>query len=209
VTEEDRASAAAFAEQGEIDFKAGNYHAAAKDWQHSLVDDPKNGAVMMLLAQALFAEGKYEQAAGATQAAMQMLPEDKWGVVIANYAELYGNVQDYTDQVRALEAARKANPDSPALRFLLGFHFGYLNYPKQAVTELDEALSLAPRDLGSRKVREIFAARWPEAPPLPKAVLDAESGQPAASGPALPTPSAPGPSDATADDKVARPPGNR
>jgi tetratricopeptide (TPR) repeat protein len=162
---------------------------------------------MMLLAQALFAEGKYEQAAGATQAAMQMLPEDKWGVVIANYAELYGNVQDYTDQVRALEAARKANPDSPALRFLLGFHFGYLNYPKQAVTELDKALTLAPRDLGSRKAREIFAARWPEAPPLPKAVLDAQGGEPAG-GPALPTPSAPAPSDATAEDKAATLPRN-
>ena len=158
---------------------------------------------MMLLAQALFAEGKYEQAAGATQAAMQMLPEDKWGIVIANYGELYGNVQDYTDQLRALEAARHSNPDSPALRFLLGFHFGYLNYPKQAVRELDKGLTLAPRDLGSRKVREIFAARWPEAPPLPKAVLDADAAQPAASGPTLPTPAEPRPSDATAEDKAA------
>jgi len=207
VTEQDAASAAAFADQGESDFKAGNYHAAAKDWQHSLVDDPRNGAVMMLLAQALFAEGKYEEAAGATQAAMQMLPEDKWGVVVGNYAQLYGNVQDYTDQVRALEEARKKDPKSPALRFVLGFQYGYLNYPKQAVLELDKALTLAPRDLGSRKVREIFAAQWPEAPPLPAAVLEAESAQPGGTPAAQPSVPAnpPAPSDAKPGDKIGKP----
>ena len=95
--------------------------------------------------------GRYDEAAGATQAAMQMLPEDKWGVVIANYTHLYGNIQDYTDQLKALEKARDAKPDSPALHFLLGFHFGYLNYPKQAVKELDKALTMAPKDLGARR----------------------------------------------------------
>jgi hypothetical protein len=78
------------------------------------------------LAQALFAAGQYEEAAGATQAGMQMLPEEKWGVVIRGYQELYGDMQDYTNQIRALEKARTEKPDSPALRFLLGFQFGYL-----------------------------------------------------------------------------------
>jgi tetratricopeptide (TPR) repeat protein len=127
----------------------------------------------MLMAQALFAMGQYDEAAGATQAGMQMLPEDKWGVVMANYSQLYGNVQDYTDQLKALEKARDVKPDSPALRFLLGYHFGYLGYPKHAVRELDKALTMAPKDLGSRKVRDIFAAKWPEAPPLPAAAVEA------------------------------------
>ncbi len=169
----DNVGAGQFADQGEIDFKAGKYQAAARDWQHALVDDSKNGAIVMLLAQALFAMGQYEEAAGATQAAMQMLPEDKWGVVITNYSQLYGNIQDYTDQLKALEKARDAKPDSPALRFLLGFHFGYLNYPKQAVREMDKGLTLAPKDLGAYKVREIFAAKWTEAPALPADVLAA------------------------------------
>jgi tetratricopeptide (TPR) repeat protein len=167
------AGAGDFAEQGEIDFKAGRYQAAARDWQHALVDDPKNGALVMLLAQALFALGQYDEAAGAVQAGMQMLPQDKWGVVIAKYAELYGNLQDYTDQVKALEKARAAQPDSPAVRFLLGFHYGYLGYPKHAVRELDAGLAVAPRDFGARKVRDIFAAKWPQAPPLPAAALEA------------------------------------
>ncbi len=171
-----------FADQGEVDFKAGKYQAAARDWQHALIDDPKNGAIVMLMAQTLFALGQYDEAAGATQAAMQMLPEDKWGVVVTNYSQLYGNIQDYTDQLRALEKARDAKPDDPAIRFLLGFHFGYLGYPKQAVRELDKAMTLAPKDLGSRKIREIFAAKLPDAPPPP--ALPADDAAPGDAKPA-------------------------
>jgi hypothetical protein len=90
---------------------------------------------------------------------------------------------------------------------VLGFQFGYLNYPRQAVRELDQALTLAPRDLGSRKVRELFAAQWPEAPPLPAAVLEAEAAQPSATPAAPPTdPGAlPAPSDAQPEDKIGTP----
>ena len=144
-----------------------------RDWQHALVDDPKNGGIMMLMAQTLFQLGQYDDAAGATQAAMSMLPEDKWGVVVTNYSQLYGNVQDYTNQLKALEKARDAKPDSPALHFLLGFQFGYLGYPKNAVKELDRTLTVAPKDLGAFKIRAVFAAKWPEAPPVPAAAAEA------------------------------------
>ncbi len=165
----DAAASGEFLDQGDVDFKAGKYQAAARDWRHALTDDPQNGGAVLLMAQTLFALGQYEQAAAATQSAMQMLPQDKWGIVMANYKDVYGNIEDYTHQLKALEKARDAKPDSPALHFLLGFHFGYLGYEKQAVRELDKALTLAPKDRGSRKLREVFAANWPEAPPLPAA----------------------------------------
>jgi tetratricopeptide (TPR) repeat protein len=184
-----------FTDQGEADFKAGRYEAAVRDWQHAMVDDPKNGALVMLMAQALLAMGKYEEAAGATQAAMQMLPEDKWGVVISNYSQLYGNPVDYNNQIKALEKARDEHPDNPAIHFLLGFQFGYLGYPKHAVRELDQAMTIAPTDFGARKVRDLFAAKWPEAPPLPAAAVEAwkefeNSAQPPAGG-AAPAPQPP------------------
>ena len=68
--------------------------------------------------------------------AMSMLPQDQWGVVVKNYTELYPNVQNYTDQLRALEKARNDNTSNPALRFLLGFQYNYLGYPAQAAGEL-------------------------------------------------------------------------
>ena len=55
---------------------------------------------------------------------LEMLPQDKWGVVVSNYSETDRGNQDYTDQLRALETAAKKQ-DSPALRFLLGYHYGF------------------------------------------------------------------------------------
>ena len=153
-----------FAGHGELDFKAGSYEGAVRNWKHALVEDPNNGALVLLLAQGLFATGQYDQAAGATQMAMQMLPQEKWGAVVENYKQLYGNIGDYTNQLKALEKARDAKPADSALRFLLGFHFGYLGHPKQAVRELDKTLELNGKDEGARKVRDFFAAKLGIAP---------------------------------------------
>ncbi len=122
-----------------------------------MVDDPNNGGVVLLMSQALFAVGQWDAAANTLQGAMQMLPESEWGTVLKNYKELYPDVAVYTKQIRTAEEARDAAPDDPALRFLLGYHFGYLNYPKHAVQELDKALDIEPRDAGSEKLRSIFA----------------------------------------------------
>ena len=121
-----------FATLGEQEFHAGRYDAAARNWRHALVDEPGNGGVMLLLAQALFATNKYDEAAGAVQLGMQMLPVEKWGTVVEHYRELYPKVGDYTAQLRALEKARDQKADDPALRFLLGYHYGFLGYPKNA-----------------------------------------------------------------------------
>ena len=104
-----------------------------------------------------------------------MLPEDKWGTVIQNYTQLYGTNGDYNNQLKALEAARTKDPKNPALRFLLGFHYGYLGYPKEAVRELSKAVELEGRDPAARKLHDIFAAKIgaspvgpPEMPSGPK-----------------------------------------
>jgi tetratricopeptide (TPR) repeat protein len=144
---------------GEQAFGSGQYQTALRDWQHAMVDNPRNGGIMLMIAQAMFALGQYDQAAGAVQMGMQMLPEGEWGTVVKNYTQIYPNVQNYTDQLKTLETARKTHPDDPALRFLLGYHFGYLGYPKHAARELDKALDLQPKDLGAQKLRDLFATQ--------------------------------------------------
>ena len=63
-----------------------HYGIALRAWQHAMVDTPGNGAVVLLIAQALFALGHFEDAAGSVQLAMQLLSEDQWGNVVKNYA---------------------------------------------------------------------------------------------------------------------------
>jgi len=148
--------ASAFAEEGEREFKAGNYEKAATAWRHAIVEDPKNGILLMMLSQALFATGKYDEAAGALQQGMMAIPEESWGIVPENFKDLYGSNGDYSAQLKALEAARKAKPDDPGLRFLLGYHYGYLGYPSEAVAELDKGLEIVKQDELASRMRAAF-----------------------------------------------------
>ena len=56
------------------------------------------------------------------------------------------------------------------MRFLLGFHFGYLGYPTQAVRELDKGVQIEGRDPAARKLHDMFAAKIgaPQVGPVPK-----------------------------------------
>jgi tetratricopeptide (TPR) repeat protein len=136
-----------------------------------------------MMGQALFAQGQFEPAAGIIQAGMNQLPESQWGGVVSNYTQLYGNPQDFTNQLKSLENARTASPDSPALRFLLGYEYGYLNYPQQASRELDKAIQLNPRDPFAASLRNEFGAKIGLANvPLPKPEQPAQGG----AGPAVP-----------------------
>ncbi|HEX3724892.1 MAG TPA: tetratricopeptide repeat protein, partial [Pirellulales bacterium] len=155
----DELTAADFAGQGELDFKAGKYESASRNFRHALVDDPANAAVLMMLSQSLFAMGQYDEAAGATAMAMQSLPQDKWGVVVENRQQLYGNARDYADQLRSLEKARDAKSDSPGLHFLLGFQYAFSGNPSGAASELDKVLQLEPRDQMAKALRDATKAK--------------------------------------------------
>ena len=166
-------AAVGFDQAGEEAFAGGQYKEAAYDWRHALVDDPQNGTLAMLLAQALFAQGSFNEAAGAVEMGMVLLPQDQWGVVIKNYKELYPHHAPYTEQLRALEKARNDKPDDPAMRFLLGFHYNYLGYPKQAALEWEKAVQLEPKDEFAKKlldsIRGTASAKAP-APAVPQPV---------------------------------------
>ncbi len=94
-----------------------------------------------------------------------------------NYRELYGNPDDYTAQLRALEKAIGEKPDNPAQRFLLGFHYAYLGFPQQAADQLDKVIKLAPQDEMAKALRSEVQAK------LPKPANPAVPG-PASTGPA-------------------------
>jgi tetratricopeptide (TPR) repeat protein len=169
----DAAANASSADKGEAAFKAGDYGTAAYHWRHAIVDDSQNPILLMMLAQALFATGKFDEAAGATQAAMHALPKDKWGVVISNYKELYGKPQDYADQLRTLENAVREKPEDPGLRFLTGFHYAYLGYPQQSIDQIDRVLKVNPRDEVAKQLRDEMRSKLPAntTPPPPPATV--------------------------------------
>ncbi|MDB5339117.1 MAG: hypothetical protein JWN70_4736 [Planctomycetaceae bacterium] len=155
-------TAISYADNGETAFKSGDFKGAEYAMRHAVVDDPKNPVLVMMLSQALFATGKYDESAGAAQNAMQQLVKEQWGVVVTNYKDLYTSNQSYTDQLRALEKAVQDKPDSPALHFLLGFQYGYLGYPQNAVDHLNKTIKLAPRDEMAKQLLNEMQAKLPK-----------------------------------------------
>jgi len=153
------AQAIDYAQRGEVDFRNGQYDQAVRAWQHALVDRPNNGGLVLLLGQGLFQTANFGEAAGAVQHGLAMLPQERWGAIVSQYARLYGATGDYTASLRTLEKARNDNPKDPALHFLLGYHYAYLGYPREAVRELDEAIKAAPGDDIAKKVRAAAAAK--------------------------------------------------
>ncbi len=145
--------------RGERAFSAQDFDSALADWEHAAVDAPGNGGIPLLIAQALFALRQFDQAAGAVQLGMRWLDEYQWGEVVTNYRELYADIAAYTRQLRSLEQAVQAEPARAANRFLLGYHYGYLGYPRDALRQLDEALALEPNNAETRALRDRFAGR--------------------------------------------------
>jgi len=112
--------------------------------------------LLLLVAQGYFAVGEFSKAASTTRQAMRLLPPERWGIVIANYRELYQQGKDYTAQLRVLEAAVKEKPADPLLRFLAAFHYGYLGYPRLALAQLERLFAETPEDEMARKLEARF-----------------------------------------------------
>jgi cytochrome c-type biogenesis protein CcmH/NrfG len=148
-----------FALQAEKAFQSRDFKGAVRAWRHAIVDDPNNGALLLRLGQALFAAGLYDEAAGATQQALTLLPEENWQPEAGKVAKLYADPQDYNDQLRALEKAVRENLDDPALSFELGFQYGLSDRRPEAQRELDRLLKIAPEDQLGRRLRDLMAAK--------------------------------------------------
>ena len=71
------------------------------------------------LALALFAQGKYEQAAAPLYAVLSVGPGWDWTTL----SGMYPDVDTYTAQLRDLEAYVKANPNSAHARFVLAYQY--------------------------------------------------------------------------------------
>ena len=67
----------------------------------------------------MFAQGKYKEAAAGLYSVLSVGPGWDWTTMCS----LYPNVEVYTKQLRALEAAVKQNPQANDARFVLAYHY--------------------------------------------------------------------------------------
>jgi predicted Zn-dependent protease len=113
-------------------FAEGQYGRAAERLADAIAADPAAALPYFLLAQARTARGEYAEAVAAIRDGMKHAPD--WPTFGFNLKELYGAAAVKFDaHLGDLRAAAAADPDDPAVGFLLGYHLWFLGEKAEAV----------------------------------------------------------------------------
>jgi predicted Zn-dependent protease len=123
-------------------FKAGDFPRALELTDQVLKQTPNVPVVHEFRALILFAQKRYDEAAVVNYAVLSAGPGWNWSTLVG----LYPDVESYTNQLRALEAFVKSNPNSTSGRFLLGYHYMVQGHKEQAGTQFEKVVALEPKD---------------------------------------------------------------
>lgn len=151
--------------QSRAAFAAGDYKRALELCDQTLKTMPKDAAVHEFRSLVLFALGKYKESAAAAYAVLSAGPGWDWTTL----SSLYGNVADYTTQLRALEGYVKQNLRSSEARFLLAYHYLTAGHAAAARKQLLEVDKLTPHDpLVAQLLRLVTPQDEQGTPPTPR-----------------------------------------
>jgi tetratricopeptide (TPR) repeat protein len=144
-------------------FKAGNYGQALDSFNAALRQLPGDPVVHEVRALTLFALGDYRNAAVALDSLLSSAPGMDWTTM----SSLYGNDDDYTAQLRKLEAYCKANPKDAAAAFVLAYHYLTLGEKDAAVDMLQVVVANQPKDYTAKRMLDALAPSQMAATPAP------------------------------------------
>lgn len=105
-------------------FVAGEYGRAIQFFRDAARATPEESEPYFLLAQGLFAAGRYPEAVDAIRVGLALRAD--WPKARFAPRDLYGpNAADFNDHVRSLRDALQLSPNDPALLFLLGYELWF------------------------------------------------------------------------------------
>jgi len=130
-------------DQARAAFLEGKYDEALKLTDAAVAQMPRDVVLHEFRALVLFALQRYPESAAAIHPILDVGPGWDWKTL----SGLYQTVDDYTKQLRALEAARDKSPKAAELRFLLGYHYLTCGFQEEALKEFRRALELQPKDM--------------------------------------------------------------
>jgi len=165
-------------------FKAGDYTGALAGFDQALKLSPKDSVIHEVRALALFALGRYPEAAAALNAVLATAPGMDWTTM----SNVYGSVDAYTGHLRKLEEFCRTHPDDAAAHFVLGYHYLVGGSSDMAAAALKVVVAKQPGDVVAKRLLEALS---PPAATEPAVAPDAGS--------------APAPAAAEATDTAALP----
>ena len=150
----------------------GDYRTALARVDQAIALVPNDTLLHEFRGLALFALGRYEEAAAADYAVLSAGPGWDWTTM----SGLYPNADVYTEQLRPLEQYARSHPTATAAKFLLADHYLTCGYSDAAAKVLGEVVRLDPKDqLSAQLLNSISASDTAEqaipspatAPPQP------------------------------------------
>jgi tetratricopeptide (TPR) repeat protein len=158
-------------------FYDGDYDLAMEWTNKSLASLPNDPIVHEFRALILFAQGKYPEAAATLNSVLAVGPGWDWTTL----SSLYPSVDVYTEQLRALEAYQKQNPDAADGHFVLAYHYMTAGHNEAATRQLKQVVKLMPQDRVAKELLAMIAG--PE--DLPDSVAQAMPATSDEEGPAV------------------------
>lgn len=147
------AEAVSLVDEALASFREGDYAAALATLDRAVERSPGDSVVHEVRGLCLFALGRYAEAAAVLNAVLAAAPGMDWTTL----SGLYGNVDDYTGQLRALEAACRAEPKSAANHFVLAYHYLVGGHADLAADALRVVVAQQPGDAVARRILEAIA----------------------------------------------------
>jgi hypothetical protein len=145
---------------GKTAFANGEYGRAAHRFRLAIVAVPEEPMGQFLLAQALLALAKYQEAFEAIEVGLRQQPN--WPLSRFRPLELYGdNVGDYPDHLARLEQLVRQQPDDPVLLFLYAYQLWFDGRQDEAIPLFQRAAPM----LADKNAVERFLQARPPAPP--------------------------------------------
>ncbi len=138
-------------------FKQNDYDAALDLINKGVAQYPDDAVLHEFRSLVLFARQDYQQSAATIHSVLAVGPGWDWTTL----SSMYSNAAIYTEQLRALEAFTKANPQDAASRFLLAYHYMSCGYPAAAARHLQQVVKLMPNDRVAADVLKMVAAPQP------------------------------------------------
>ena len=123
-------------------FQQNDYDAALDIINKGIAQYPDDAVLHEFRALVLFARQDYQQAASTIHSVLAVGPGWDWTTL----SSMYSSVAVYTEQLRALEAFTKANPQDAASRFLLAYHYMSCGHADAATRQLEQVVKLMPND---------------------------------------------------------------
>lgn len=131
-------------------FHDGHYSEAQELVERALARMPNDPVLHEFRALVLFALGDFQSAAATLNSLLATTSGMDWTTL----SSLYGNVDDYTRQLRRLEAFVRENPDDAAAPFVLAYHYLILGESEAAKRSLMAVVEREPRDVTARRMLE-------------------------------------------------------